>query len=67
MKNILKLLLVLILLLLIVSETCARRGKGSRRRKMQKQNSKVLFHTNPKRAEYYQNEDVSLIILSITH
>jgi len=59
MKASLKMAIVAILLLLIITETCARRGKGSRRRKMKKQNSKVLFHTNPKRAEYYLNADVS--------
>ncbi len=50
--------LFLLYLLLLPDEASARRGKGSRRRKMGKQNAKVVFNTNPKRAEYYNNVDV---------
>ena len=65
MKPALKLAIVatLILLIIVAEVAEARRGKGSRRRKMKKQNAKVVFHTNPKRAEYYLNADVSKALL----
>ncbi|KAI2798599.1 hypothetical protein BLOT_010575 [Blomia tropicalis] len=53
-----------IILLVMVNDIVGRRGKGSRRRKMKKQNSKVLFHNNPKRAEYYQNANGAQIVRS---
>lgn len=52
-------LVILLLVVLLLPEVCPRRGKGSRRRKMGKQNAKVVFNTNPKRAEYYNNVNVS--------
>lgn len=55
-----RILLITLLVMLIVYEFGdARRGKGSRRRKMRKQNSKILFVTNSKRADYYMNKAVS--------
>jgi len=65
MKQSMKLAILSILLLLLIAELFpveARRGKGSRRRKVKKQNAKVLFHNNPKRAEYYLNADGAQII-----
>lgn len=65
-------LLLVATFLLLPEEVSARRGKGSRRRKMGKQNAKVVFNTNPKRAEYYNNVNVSgkmslvtIIVISI--
>ena len=46
-------------MIIIIDECNCRRGKSSRRRKMRKQNSKLLFHnSNSKRADYYMNVDV---------
>lgn len=52
-------IVVLVALLLLVEQSSERRGKGSRRRKISKQNSKIMFHSNTKRADYYLNENVS--------
>lgn len=57
-------LLLVATLLWLPEEVSARRGKGSRRRKMGKQNAKVVFNTNPKRAEYYNNVNGAQIIRS---
>ncbi|KAF7493302.1 Immunoglobulin domain-containing protein oig-1 [Sarcoptes scabiei] len=53
-----------LLFLLFFEYTNCLRGKGSRRRKISKQNSKLIFHTNSKRADYYSNENGAQIIRS---
>lgn len=46
----------MLIICLLVDDCRAKRGS---RRKMRKQNSKVLFHTNSKQADYYMNADVN--------
>lgn len=55
----------MLFVLLMSSLTESRRGKSGRRKSKTrtKQNSRFLFYTNPRRKEYYDNPNVSLLFI----